>query len=361
MQNIPRIINAAGKLTALGGSAQSGSVALAQAKAASKHVDLALLRQAAGDHIATLTGAQAACITTGAAAGIAISVAALTAGNNLRKVQQLPYTEDEHHIILQAGHAINFGASIEQMIRLGGGLPRIIGDTNSVPERLLSEAVETATDNSGFLYVKSHHCVQENMVSLDRCITLCHQADIPVIIDAAAEEDLQFYISSGADLVTYSGGKAFTGPTVGFIAGRKDLIESCELQFRGIARTMKVGKEQIFGLIKALEEYQELDFAARSEELKQKNETIISALEKFEYIRAVLKPDEAGRDFERVAISASDEKFAIRDLVKFLAEGEPGIRTRNHHLDQGYFLIDPRELIEGDALIIIKRLQQFSP
>jgi len=361
MQDVPRIINAAGKLTALGGSAQSDPVAMAQANAASKHLDLAALRQAAGDHIASLTGAEAACITTGAAAGIAISIAALISGNNLRKVQQLPYSEDDHHIILQAGHAVNFGASIEQMIRLGGGLPWVIGDTNSVSERLLAETLETATDNCGFLYVKSHHCVQENMVPLDRCIALCHEANIPVIVDAAAEEDLEFYIASGADLVTYSGGKAFSGPTVGFIAGRKDLIDSCELQFRGIARTMKVGKEQIFGLLKALEEYQALDTEVRGLELEKQNDVIVSALDSISHYQAFLKPDEAGRGFDRVAISAADDGFPIRDLVRFLSEGEPGIRTRNHHLDQGYLLIDPRELLAGDSGIIIKRLQQFTP
>jgi D-glucosaminate-6-phosphate ammonia-lyase len=361
MQDIPRIINAAGKLTALGGSAQSGPVAMAMAKAASKHVDLKTLRQAAGDHVATLTGAEAACITTGAAAGIAISVAALITGNNLMKVQQLPYADDEYHIFLQAGHAVNFGASIEQMIRVGGGLPWIIGDTNSVSERQLAETLETATSHCGFLYVKSHHCVQENMISLDQCIALCHQAEVPVIVDAAAEEDLQLYISAGADLVTYSGGKAFSGPTVGFIAGRKDLIESCELQFRGIARSMKVGKEQIFGLLKALEEYQDLDPEERSSNLKQQNESIISALSDVVHFKAYLKPDEAGREFDRVAISAATEQFSIRDLVQFLSEGKPGIRTRNHHLDQGYLLIDPRELMNGDPELIVKRLLQFSP
>jgi uncharacterized pyridoxal phosphate-dependent enzyme len=360
MQDIPRIINAAGKLTALGGSAQSGPVAMAQAKAARKHVDLATLRQAASNQIAELTGAEAACITTGAAAGITISVAALVTGNNLIKAQQLPLTDDEYHIFLQAGHAVNFGASIEQMIRLGGGLPSIIGDTNSVLERQLTETLETATSNCGFLYVKSHHCVQENMISLEQCIALCHQAGVPVIVDAAAEEDLQLYIAAGADLVTYSGGKAFSGPTVGFIAGKKDLIDCCELQFRGIARTMKVGKEQIFGLLKALEEYQEYNTEERTKVLKHQNENIIQALAEVSHFKVYLKTDEAGREFDRVAISATDAQFSIRDLVQFLDQGQPSIRTRNHHLDQGYLLIDPRELITGDSELIVKRLLEFS-
>ena len=360
MVEIPRIINAAGKLTALGGSAQSASVARAQSEAAGQHVDLAQLRRLAGEQIAAMTGAEAACITTGAAAGMAISIAALITGNNLNKVQQLPYTQDDHSIILQAGHAVNFGASVQQMISIGGGQPCIIGDTNSVPERLLKDTLESGEEFSGFLYVQSHHCVQQNMIPLGRCIELCRAFQVPVVVDAAAEEDLTYYISAGADLVTYSGGKAFSGPTVGFITGRADLIESCELQFRGIARTMKVGKEQIFGLLAAMDEYQDLDETAHRAQLKLRNQKIMDELISFDCFSLALKPDEAGREFSRVAISASDDNFAIRDLVHFLENGDPSIRTRNHHIDQGLIAIDPRELKEKDPQAIIDQLKNFA-
>lgn len=360
MLEIPTIINAAGKLTALGGSAQSATVASAQSEAAGRHLDLAQLRKIGSERIAAITGAEAACITTGAAAGMAISIAALVTGNNLNRVQQLPYTDEVHSILLQAGHAVNFGASVEQMICLGGGQPWIIGDTNSVPERLLKDTLETGEEFTGFLYVLSHHCVQQNMISLARCIELCHAHHIPVVIDAAAEEDLTCYISAGADLVTYSGGKAFAGPTVGFIAGRADLIESCELQFRGIARTMKVGKEPIFGLLQALDEYQDLDEATVRAKLTQRNKKIIDELQELNCFTLILKPDEAGRKFSRVAVSAIDDNFEVRDLTHFLREGDPSIRTRNHHIDKGMILIDPRELGEKDPEIIIARLKKFA-
>ncbi len=360
MVAIQKIINAAGKMTALGGSAQSTAVADAQSEAAGMHVDLAGLRQVAGERVAAMTGAQAACITTGAAAGMAISIAALVTGNNLYKVQQLPGTEEDQPILLQAGHAVNFGASVEQMICIGGGQPWIIGDANSVPERLLKDTLESGQEFTGFLYVQSHHCVQQNMIPLNRCITLCHAHNIPVVVDAAAEEDLTFYISAGADLVTYSGGKAFGGPTVGFITGRADLIQSCELQFRGIARTMKVGKEQIFGLLQALDEYQDLDEVNFRKMLKQRNNRIMTALKEINCYTLNLKADEAGRDFSRVAVSARDNKFEIRDLVRFLGDADPSIRTRNHHIDQGMILIDPRELKDKDPEIITDQLKNFA-
>ena len=358
MRTIEPVINAAGKLTALGGSAQSEAVAFAQAKAAQQHVDLSRLRQIAGEQVATYTGAEAACITTGAAAGIAISVAAVLTGTDMDRIQQLPRVEGGNGILLQAGHAVNFGATVTQMIRLGGGSPHIVGSTNSVSERLLADTVEGGTFE-GMVYVQSHHCVQENMVPLPSCVDICHRCAIPVIVDAAAEEDLEHYISLGVDLVTYSGGKAFGGPTVGFIAGKRVLIEACEMQFAGIARPMKVGKEAIAGLLVALEAYTSADPEVRRAELTRINDLIVGGLCDCSSYRVFLKPDEADRPFERVAIGAATSTFEVRDLVAFLAGGSPSIRTRNHHLDQGIVLLDPRELTPSDAEVIIERLKVF--
>ncbi len=360
MLDIETVINAAGKLTALGGTAQAPAVAEAQALAAQRHVDLANLREQAGASIAGYTGAEAACVTSGAAAGITIGIAALLTGSNIERIWQLPHFDGNNRILLQAGHVVNFGAPIEQMIRMGGGQPIILGSSNSVSEQLLRDhlAVYPA---AGMLFVQSHHCVQENMISLQHCIRICQDHGVPLVVDAAAEEDLQRYIAAGADLVTYSGGKAFGGPTVGFIAGRRELIEACEAQFRGIARTMKVGKEAIAGLLVALEAYTSADKTERLNQLKTINQSLMIALDDCHHIELSAKPDEAGRPFERLAVHASDGRFDIRRLVQHLAEGNPSIRTRNHHLDQGYFLIDPRELAEHDLEIIVQRIKAFDP
>src|SRR4029079_11666567 len=128
------------------------------------------------------------------------------------------------------------------------------GWANSVPKTLLDDALVAHADVVAMVYVQSHHAVQEQMVSLADCLSAAHPHHVPVIVDAAAEEDLRRYVELGADLVTYSGGKAIGGPTVGFVAARGNLIDACELQQRGIARAMKVGKEAIVGLLVALEQ-----------------------------------------------------------------------------------------------------------
>jgi len=351
---VPSVINAAGKLTALGGSAQHEEVAAAQFSAARGHVDLSTLRQRAGELAAKATGAEAASITTGAAAGIVVGVAAVIAGTDPRLIALLPESEGlRNRILIQAGHWVNFGAPVEQMVRLGGGVPQLVGNVNNVPEAVLEETLRES-EPAALLYVQSHHAVQERMVPLERCIELAHTHNVPVIVDAAAEQDLARYIAAGVDLVTYSGGKAFGGPTVGFIAGRRELIEACEAQTRGIARPMKVGKEQIVALLVALERYSARDESAEREQ--RVNAIVRDAVDGIDTVDITLRPDEAGRPIERVALSARNGAFDVRELVDFLADGSPSIRTRNHHLDAG---IVPREVSEEQAAVIADRLRAF--
>lgn len=350
------VINAAGKLTALGASVQSSKVRQAQADAARYHVDLNEMRSWASSQITEMTGAQATCITSGAAAGIAISVAAVITGTNLAAVNQLPDVGSRaNKIILQAGHEVNFGAPVTQMIRMAGGEPLIIGSTDRVSAGRLHEALQTQSPVA-MLFVQSHHCAQDNMLKLAECIDLCKGAKIAVIVDAAAEEDLRCYIAAGADLVTYSGGKAFGGPTSGFITGRSALIEACELQSRGIARTMKVGKEQIAGLVQALAEYAERDELAERERLDEINGKLIACLDDIDGLHVYRSKDEAGRSFERVSLEGPGN---LRQLVKYLAEGDPSIRTRNHLLSKGIIMIDPRELRLDQTEIISERIREF--
>ncbi|MCX7063838.1 MAG: SelA-like pyridoxal phosphate-dependent enzyme, partial [Proteobacteria bacterium] len=200
--------------------------------------------------------------------------------------------------------------------------------------------------------------VQEQMISLEDCIASAHRHNVPVIVDAAAEEDLRRYIGLGADLVTYSGGKAIGGPTAGFIAGRRDLIAACELQQRGIARAMKVGKEQIVGLLVALEIYAQRDPQVQHAQLDALVSGMLERLAGIAQLRAYRKPDAAGRGIERVALERADGGD-IRELVKSLAAGSPSIRTRNHHLDDGVALIDPREIDVGQARVITDRVRAF--
>ena len=181
-----------------------------------------------------------------------------------------------------------------------------------------------------------------------------------MIVDAAAETDLQKYIVAGADLVICSGGKAIGGPTSGFVVGQRTLIDACELQFGGIARTMKIGKEAITGLSAALREYVRAGGSERLAQSEVCNRQLMAKLADVSLYGLRELPDEAGRAFSRVAVSLTDPSLDIHDLAMYLSEGNPSIRTRNHHLAEGYLLIDPRELAPGQVAIIVARLRAFA-
>ena len=337
------MINAAGKLSSLGGTAQAREVADAQAAAAMAHVDLGDLRRAAGARIAAATGAEAACVTTGAASGIAIAVAAVLTGTDLARVRRVPDLDGPRDILLQRGHDVDFGAEVTQMIRLGGGRPVVFGAVERVTETDLSGALSAET--AAVVYVQSHHCVQEGRLPLAALVG----RGVPVVVDAAAEHDLRAWIDAGADLVTYSGGKAIGGPTCGFVAGKRALIEACEAQQRGIARAMKVGKEQVMGLLAAL------DRPAIDGRADEVLEGLRAGLADCADVTVV--PDRAGRAIRRVALHLPPAR--LRALVGFLHDGDPSIRTRNHEVASGRVLFDPRELKPEHVPLIVSRVRAF--
>lgn len=351
---VPRVINASGRMTALGVNTLSDEVLAAMAEAGRSYVDMEELRRATEARIAALLGAEDAMITTGAAAGVCLMVAAVIAGEDINRVQALPDAVGyPNRILLQAGHQVGFGAPIAQMIRMAGGIPHPIGLVNSVSEANLLGALCPLT--AGFLYVQSHHTVHKGMLSLARCIAVCREAHVPVLIDAAAEEDLTHFVKSGAALVTFSGGKAIGGPTSGIVAGRRGMVQACRAQNSGIGRPMKVGKEQIVGLWVALEAYSRRDVEAEQRRNRALVDELLAGFAPYADTRRLA--DEAGRGIERAGILLSPERAAA--LVGFLEAGNPPIHTRTHLLSLGIVAFDPRPLAEGDAAAIVARVGEF--
>lgn len=101
-----------------------------------------------------------------------------------------------NEIILQKGHVINFNAPIETMLRLGGGVPVEAGCATEVVVEDVEELINEKT--VALLYVKSHHCVQKGMLDLPTMIDIAHRHNLPLMVDAAAEEDFRKYIAMGA-------------------------------------------------------------------------------------------------------------------------------------------------------------------
>ncbi|MVP00217.1 DgaE family pyridoxal phosphate-dependent ammonia lyase [Paenibacillus lutrae] len=351
-----QVINASGKMTALGASAVHEDVAAAVAEAAKDYVDISELMVQAGKVIAEVTGAEDGCPTTGAAGGIAISVAAVIAGKSLSLIERIPLTDGlRNEIIIQKGHSVHFGASIPQMIAIGGGKVIEVGQANHVEKDHIAEAVTDRT--AALLYVKSHHAVQKGMQSIETMAAIAKEKGIPLIVDAAAEEDFRKYVAMGVEIVVYSGGKALEGPTSGFICGRADLMEACRAQYKGVGRPMKIGKEGIVGLLTALRRYD--NRPDESEQQRERMEWLIAELQSVPGVRGAILQDEAGRAIYRAQLTI-DPKAAGKtayELIKELEAGNPAVYTRNHYANLGMISIDPRPLLVGQEKIIAERIK----
>jgi len=348
-------------MTALGGSAITPTVAEAMGLGGANFVNIEALFVAAGAPIAAATGAEDGCPTTGAAAGIAISVAAVIAGTSLSLIERIPDTEGlKNEVVIQKGHSVNFGAPIRQMIAVGGGRVREVGQANHVVRSHVEEAITEKT--AALIYIKSHHAVQKGMISCEDMVSIAKENNIPLIVDAAAEEDLRKYIRLGADLVVYSGGKAIGGPTSGFICGRRDLIAACRAQYQGVGRPMKIGKEGIVGLLSAIEEYVMGDtIGSVRDEQNQRMEWLVEELQGIPGVSCELKQDEAGREIYRayVQIDATVVGKTAFHVIRELENGNPAIFTRNHYANVGGIAVDPRPLFPGQEKLIADQLRRI--
>lgn len=346
---LPRIINAAGHLSMLGGGVSpaplGASIANAIEDALTRPVDMAWLKEEASRRIAAATGAEAGAVTTGAAAGIALSVAACVVGDNPEMVRALPFAAPRK-VVLQAGHDIDFGAPVTQMIAMGGGVPFLAGSHDAISANDLEQAIQGA---AAFVFVQSHHVRAPRRLPLDMCIAVARDAGVPVIVDGAAEEDLRRFVANGADLVVYSGGKALGGlSSSGFVAGSARLVAVVRAQERGIGRAMKAGPEQLLSTCIALDAYSgaSRDDAAILDSLQQGLTGITS-------IHVAVVPDEAGRPIRRLQVRHPEAS----EVVQALRRNNPPIYVRAHHVSEGRFLIDPRNLTSADALEVAAALR----
>ena len=268
---LQKVINASGRMTILGVSVLSDKSTEGFKEGSQNFVVMEDLMNKAGEIVSGYTKAEASCVTSSASAGIAIAAASLITKDNLTMAENLHILNtDKREIIIQKGHVVNYGAPIKTMIELGGGKLVEVGQSNLTSEENITGNINENT--VGIFYVKSHHSVQKGMLSLEKTIEIGKKYNIPVVVDAAAEEDLEKYVAMVTDMVIYSGSKAIEGPASGFITGKKELIKNCKLQYKGIGRAMKVDKGVIKSLLSALEQNSKKDEARIEKKKKKKTE-----------------------------------------------------------------------------------------
>ncbi|MER8989231.1 MULTISPECIES: aminotransferase class V-fold PLP-dependent enzyme [unclassified Mesorhizobium] len=352
------IINVSGTMTTLGASIIVPEAISAMAEIASQWVEMDDLQRAASVITARLTGSEAGFITACCASGITMAIAGAMTGTNLLAIERLPDDTEglKSEVVIQLGHIVNYGAPIDQSIRVAGAKVIPAGTVSVTQDYHVREAINERT--AAALYVVAHHTVQYGMLSLEEFCDICHARGVPVIVDAASEYDLRSFLVRGADIVVYSGHKFLSGPTSGIVAGRKDLVRAAYLQNRGVARAMKVGKESIAGTMAALEAWEKRDHAG----IRRREEAALNlwrdSLQGIPGIVANIIPDPTANPLDRLQIFVLPKsRFTAAGLASALAAGSPPIIVRNHEAERGHFFLDPCNLHPGEAEIVAEQLR----
>ncbi|MCY3781645.1 MAG: aminotransferase class V-fold PLP-dependent enzyme [Chloroflexi bacterium] len=357
------VIVATGNFTELGGSLMPGEVLAAMQAAARSFVSIPALHEKAGQVIADVTGAEAGYVTSGAAAGLVLGTAACMTGSDRAAIQQLPDTDGlKNEIVIHKAHSNHYN----RMFRLAGATVKEVGYG---AHRTLPWQLESAINErtAAIIYVVAQFLVAQTALPLPEVVRIARAKGVPVIVDAANElppiENLRKFIEMDADLVIFSGGKDLQGPQPsGFICGRQDLIAACALNGapnHGIGRPMKVGKEEIVGLVAALKRYVRLDHEARLARWEQQVSLIVDGLADIERLSVSrVFPDYTGRPVPRAWLTWDEDTAGLskQAVLGALVQGSPTIRVLEEYAGKG-LLIDPTTLLDGQETIIAERLQ----
>ncbi|UWM79230.1 aminotransferase class V-fold PLP-dependent enzyme (plasmid) [Rhizobium sp. WSM4643] len=353
------VINVSGTMTSLGASIVVPEAISAMASILPHFVEINDLQRKASAVIARLTGGEAGFVTASCSAGISLAVAGAITGNNLLAIEKLPdVVPEKNEVLVQMGHVVSYGAPVDQAIRLTGGKVVLVGQATSTHRFHMENAITDKT--AAAVYVVSHHVVDYGLLNLKEFVEIAHAKGVPVIVDAASEYDLRIFLEQGADIALYSGHKFLGGPTSGIVAGRKELVRHAFLQNMGIGRGMKVGKESIFGVMAALEAWENRDHAGIRERETGYLNLWKRTLDGRPGVTALIEPDPTNNPLDRLRLIVDPEQAHITawDLADALAKGSPPIIVRDHEVEHRYFYLDPCNLHPGEETVVAERLAQ---
>ncbi len=354
--NLKQVINASGRMTILGVSKVSESVMAAQRFGGEHFFEMSELAVQTGKYLASLLKVEDTQIVSSASAGIAQSVAAVIGKGDMYHVYH-PYTDRvlKREIILPKGHNVDYGTPVETMVDLGGGQLVEAGYANMCTPEHIEMMITERT--AAILYIKSHHTVQKSMLTVKEAAETAQRHQLPLIVDAAAEEDLFQYIEAGADLVIYSGAKAIEGPSAGLVIGKSHYVEWVRLQSKGIGRAMKIGKDNILGFTQAVEDYLSNGSESGSS-MKERLAQFIEAVNQLPGLQAAVVQDGAGRDIYRASLKVEGKKTA-KQVIAELKMSDPAIYTREYQANNGIIEFDIRSVNQLEMDAIVQRLKEI--
>ena len=304
---VPTYINALGTVTLLGGSIMPPEVVRAMDEAGQHFVPLADLHEKVGERIARLIGVEAATVTSGAAGAITQGTAACVTRGDPEKIAQLPDTTGmPNQVIIQKSHRKAYEAQI-----------KLVG--TRVVEVETTAQLEAAINPSTAMLFFINTFNPRGQIDRDTWVAMGKKHGVPTFNDAAADvppkERLSEYVRMGFDLVTFSGGKGLLGPQCsGLLLGRKDLVLAARRNgspWGGIGRGMKVGKEEMIGLLAAVERYLKVDHQAEKRLLQSRVDTIAAALASIPGVQAETFVPEIANHVPHLSLEWDHERIPI--------------------------------------------------
>jgi uncharacterized pyridoxal phosphate-dependent enzyme len=317
---VKTVINCRGTWTYLSGSLQFPEVREAQAEAGRYFVNMVELHQAVGRRLAELTGAELGLVTSGAAGAMAAATAACMAGNDPKKIWQLPDTTGLKHEVVMVGGRSAF----DNAIRLAGAKLVLVEKSNDIANAI--------NENTAMIYTT--HLGDK----LEREAAIAKQHGVPLLLDDAAGippiDNIKLYAKMKLDLYTFSGGKGLRGPQCsGVLLGRKDLIEAAmrnSCPFEGsVCRPMKVGKEEVIGCLTAIETWLSIDAKKLYAEWNSRVDRIAKLVETVPGVNTEIYIPDDGNRYPTLRVSWDQQGwgFSITDCVRKLRESDPVIEV----------------------------------
>jgi uncharacterized pyridoxal phosphate-dependent enzyme len=348
------IINCQGTFTILSGSQTLPEVKKAMDEASRHYVHMDELMEKVGQHLAEFTGAEFGIVTAGCAAALTHVTAACVVGADPEKMQRLPDVTGLKNEVIMPKASRNVYDHALRMVGI-----KIVEVQN--PEQLHA-AVNERTAMISILGDAEEH----NGVSLEEMVEVSRARGIPVLVDAAAERpDVpNYYLKKGVDVVAYSGGKCLRGPQCsGLALGRRDLLWAAWLNsapHHAFGRSMKVGKEEIMGLLTAVEMWvKHRDHKAEWKMWESWLQTISTELAKIQGVQVEVR--QPGRSNVAPALSirwdAARLKLTPEDVKRILNEGTPRIWVPLTHHGSGLSVM-PYMMEPGEDKIVAERLTE---
>ena len=364
---VAKIINAAGTYTVLTASTMPPPVQAAVARAAKHPVRLLELQKAAGEYLAKQLRCEAALVSAGASSALTLGMAGCLAVGNKIGILQIPNDVGKlkNEVIIQKGHRYGYDHALEVC-----GAKFVEVETMQEYESAFNERT-----------VMTHffNASERGQIGREDWLRVAHSHGIPCFNDAAADvppiSNLWKYTQMGFDLVTFSGGKGMRGPqNAGLLLGKKELIEAAAKNnnpFDGVGRGMKVAKEQIVGMVAAVDWILSQSDDAMQAEFRRRAERIAAQLKKVPTLEAkIVVPQTAANAIPHLLLRYDQSRIKIspRDAAVELRRGTPSIElnpatgrsrgTGGLPSDENTIVVGVWMLEPGEDLIVAHRIRE---